>query len=139
MQEHRVSVGVETLQKAGCVVMVLSGGNPHSEEVEADGMADIARAAGVPGSKILVERDARNTWENVKFSANALGAYDHIYLVSDSLHVYRARRYLCRQQPALCARALPVARYRFGEFYLSKVKGLFHESAAFITDSFRRD
>ncbi len=138
MQEHRVGAAAEVMAKADCAVAVFSGGSPHSDSAEGDSMAEIAQADGIPDSRILVERESRNTWENVKFSANALGAYDRIYIVSDGLHVHRGKRYLCRQQPLLCPKAYPFARYRFGELYLSKAKGVIHESVRYIVDSFRK-
>ncbi|MBI4425836.1 MAG: YdcF family protein [Elusimicrobia bacterium] len=137
MQRHRVATAVEVMRRAGCETMVLSGGNPHSPRVEAAVMADLAREAGVPGDRLILEGGSRDTWENIRESLRFVQGWEAIYLVSDGLHAHRAKRYLCRQRPGLCGRARPAARYRFGELYPLKLAGGLHEARLALLDSFR--
>lgn len=129
MQRHRVEAAVCVMRLAGCQAMVLSGGSPHSPHVEAEVMAGLARESGIPEDQIILERSSRNTWENISHSLRTIEAWDAIYLVSDGVHVHRARRYLCRQRPDLCARARPAARYHPGELYGLKWLGALHEAS----------
>jgi hypothetical protein len=115
--------------------MIFSGGNPHSSAIEADVMADLAITLGIPNSQIVRERRARNTWENVRYSLAELKGYGTVYLVSDSLHVLRGKKYLCRQDRDICSQTQIVSRYRFGQFYAYKCWSLFHEGVAAIRDA----
>ena len=59
---------------------------------EAEAMAAILRAGGVPEAAILLEPHARNTWENARFSIPLLRAAgaSRAILVTDRLHMPRA-------------------------------------------------
>jgi uncharacterized SAM-binding protein YcdF (DUF218 family) len=92
-----------------CGTLVLSGGAAHNAFVEADAMAEIARQLGVADDRIVPERRARDTWENVAFSLPVLEGRGALYVVSEALHARRGARYLCEQRPDLCARVQPVA------------------------------
>ncbi len=135
MQRERVEVAAKLMKKAGCDQMVLSGGNPHSSSIEAEVMGDLAHAAGIPISQIALERRSHNTWENVTNSLPLLIPVDTIFIVSDSLHVHRGKRYLCQQKPDLCVRTIPISSYSPGRYYPYKCWSLFHESFAFIRDA----
>jgi uncharacterized SAM-binding protein YcdF (DUF218 family) len=60
---------------------------------EADAIADLLVAAGVPEAALRVERDARNTYENALRSAALLAADDvrAVWLVTQPFHGRRAR------------------------------------------------
>lgn len=138
MQSHRVTTAAATMERADCERMILSGGNPHSNTVESDVMEGLAQQAGVPQQKISLERRARNTWENIGYSLPFLEGVETIYIVSDSIHAHRGRRYLCRQRPDLCDRALAVARYRFAEMFFLKFPASLHEGLTRLRDFFLR-
>jgi vancomycin permeability regulator SanA len=109
VQRIRVEAGVATLRAFGCERLVLSGGAAHNRFVEADAMAEIARALGVDAAHVSLERAARNTWENVARSLPLVADEEVLYVVSEALHARRGVRYVCRQQPDRCTRSLPVA------------------------------
>jgi len=60
---------------------------------EAEAIAAICRAAGVAGGRIVLERQARSTAENIAFSAALLDRHGiaRVTLVSDYYHLPRAR------------------------------------------------
>ena len=134
VQELRVSAAVAAFRDQGCERMVLSGGAVGNDVVEAETMAALARALGVPSDALVVEGRARNTWENVGYSLAHLEGADRILIVSDSLHVLRGRRYLCRQRPELCDRVRTVGAYRPLAGLWWKLPASLHELGAWIRD-----
>jgi hypothetical protein len=135
MQRRRVDAAVETMRAAGCGAMIISGGDPHGGAVEADVMGMLARNAGVAPEAIVLERAARNTWENVKLTLPELEKHPALYIVSDSLHAHRGKRYLCKQRPDLCSRARAAGFYRFGDLYALKFPGAAHEAVSVVRDA----
>lgn len=90
--ERRTRHGVALHQAGAASLLALSGGGPHPRS-EAAAMADMARAAGVPETAILIEDRSRNTFENAAFTVPLLierGAR-RVVLVSDFYHLPRAR------------------------------------------------
>lgn len=108
IQRLRVEAGVATYQANHCTRIVISGGAVTNTYVEAQSMADIARILGAPDHDLVLETHARTTWENIKYSISSLAQYERIFIVSDSLHVHRAKRYACRQNPSLCAKIFAI-------------------------------
>jgi uncharacterized SAM-binding protein YcdF (DUF218 family) len=106
VQRFRVEAGVSVYRKQHCDRIILSGGAVANGTVEADSMAGLAAGFGIPRQAIVGERRSRTTWENVGCSTPYLLSVDRVFIVSDSLHARRARRYACRQSPSLCARAV---------------------------------
>ncbi len=134
VQVLRVKVGVEAFRERGCQRLVLSGGAVANEYVEADVMSRLASGLGVPREEIVAEREARSTWENVALSIPLLTGYDTIYVASDSLHAYRGRRYLCKQRPDLCPRAVAIGGYHPFELLWWKVPASLWELRAWLRD-----
>jgi uncharacterized SAM-binding protein YcdF (DUF218 family) len=134
VQRQHARAAVSAMKHAGCARLIVSGGAVHTPFVEADVLATLAVQAGVPRERVLPERLARTTWENIRYSAPHMSSFKTLYIVSDSLHTHRGRRYLCNQRPDLCARALPVADYRFGELAAYKWRAAFHELLCFLRD-----
>jgi vancomycin permeability regulator SanA len=134
VQRERVGAGVLAYRRHGCERIVLSGGAVHNGHVEADAMARIARELGVPGEALVLERSARNTFENVALGAPLLAGYDTLYIASEPLHGRRARRYLCRQSPALCPRAALAAAYRPFDRIWWKLPAALYELRAWLRD-----
>ena len=97
-------------------------------------MAGIARALGVPERNLIIEARARTTWENLGCSQPYLQGYDRILIVSDSLHVHRAKRYVCRQDKALCSRIYAISAYPPLTLLWWKVSAAAHELLAWIRD-----
>jgi hypothetical protein len=112
VQLFRMRVAQETLERYACSTMVLSGGRPHSERVEADDLAAIAQSLRMTGPRLILERESGSTWENVRDSLPSLAGPDHVFIASDPAHAQRARRYLCRLDAELCPRVHVAARFR---------------------------
>jgi vancomycin permeability regulator SanA len=112
VQEMRVATGLRAYQSSNCDRLVFSGAAVKNQIVEAQTMAQIARRAGIPAVAISLETQARNTWENIKFSITSLAKSDRILIASDSLHAQRGRRYLCKQRLDLCERTFVAAEYQ---------------------------
>lgn len=82
--------------------LLVSGGSPHRSasllpDGEANSFAAIIQAHGVPKESIIVERDSRNTAENMRFSRNLLETILG-HLPAEILIVtrpYHARRAFC--------------------------------------------
>jgi len=88
---RRVALGVRLYQEGAAPILLLSGGGTGPCP-EAAAMQDLALAAGVPESALLVEAESRNTSENARNSARLLRAdgKSRVLLVSDRLHLPRA-------------------------------------------------
>lgn len=112
VQKVRVATGVQAYRTHNCDRLVFSGAAVKNQIVEAQTMAQLARRSGVQSEKIVLETQARTTWENIKFSIPTLATSDRILIASDSLHAHRGRRYLCKQRPDLCARTFVMVEYR---------------------------
>ncbi|MBI3553288.1 MAG: YdcF family protein [Elusimicrobia bacterium] len=139
LQRYRVATGVDLFRAQRCDLMVLAGGSPHSPFVEAETMSRLAFEAGIPKDQLVLEPRSRNTWENIAYSLPRLEKKPRVFLVSDALHIHRAKRYWCRQRPDLCANAYPATRYLPLRLYAMKWVGLLAESWSFVRDSFRTD
>jgi uncharacterized SAM-binding protein YcdF (DUF218 family) len=112
VQKMRVAAGVGAYRHYNCDRLVFSGAAVKNQIVEAQTMAQLARGSGVPSAKIGLETQARNTWENIKFSIPTLAKSDRILIASDSLHAQRGRRYLCKQRADLCNRTFVSVEYQ---------------------------
>lgn len=99
IQRWRVDLGVRVMRSTGANRIVLSGGSPANPYREAETMAGLARAAGVPDEVISTECRSNSTWQNVVYSAPLVEQYDEVILVSDPLHAKRAWRYWMEQHP----------------------------------------
>jgi hypothetical protein len=104
MQRMRVEAGVAAYRNHACDRLIVSGAAAHNEHVEAKIMAAFARELGIPDDHLIIEDQALNTWQNVSCSLPFLENHDRIFVASDTLHVHRAKRYICRQKPSWCDR-----------------------------------
>jgi uncharacterized SAM-binding protein YcdF (DUF218 family) len=134
VQAMRVAAGVRAYQESKCDRLVFSGAAVKNQIVEAQTMAQLARRLGVPSNQIGLETQARNTWENIKFSIPILSTDRRILLASDSLHAQRGRRYLCKQRPDLCARTFVAVEYRPFDRWWWKVAAAGYELFAWGRD-----
>ncbi|UWQ11710.1 YdcF family protein [Aliiroseovarius crassostreae] len=78
-------------------LIVVSGGVPQSGITEASVMADLLRETGVSEERIILEDQARNTWENIALSRPLIPEGAEITLITDSYHAPRARLMARRQ------------------------------------------
>jgi len=90
---------------------VISGGAAHNASIEADVIRRLAVEDGLPVSQVVLETRAQNTWQNVEYSLPFLDGFAHLFVVSDTLHAVRGRRYLCRQRPLWCDRVAVAPAY----------------------------
>lgn len=93
-EECRIGAAVRLFREGRARRLVFSGGAAHSPHVEADVMAEAARARGVPESAIRREGRALTTWQNLRFSLKLARAerWTTFLLVSTADHLPRARR-----------------------------------------------
>jgi uncharacterized SAM-binding protein YcdF (DUF218 family) len=99
IQKVRVSEGVREWRRGVAPRLILSGGPAHNRWVEADCMARIAEAQGVPASAIFEERQALDTIQNVYYahaimqghgwtSADVVSNWGHLPRAALILHHY---------------------------------------------------
>ena len=84
-------------------VVIVSGGDVHGDQVtQARAMADYLQRLGVVATKILLESQARNTWQNLVNSRKLIAQHWHregkprVTVVTSSFHVPRAMLYTHR-------------------------------------------
>lgn len=99
VQRWRVEMGVRALDRHAGSTLVLTGGRTRGPISEAAEMAAIARRLGVADDRMLLEGRSRTTWENVAFTRELVPSESLVVLVSDGVHVHRARRWWIRQAP----------------------------------------
>jgi len=88
-------------------LFVFTGGAVRHDIAEADVMAALARQRGVPVDRIVCERTATTTRENLERSLPWLEGARTIRIASNTFHARRARRMLRDRHPALFARVRP--------------------------------
>ncbi len=89
---------LEQAQKAyeqglGGKILVCGGKGTDETVSEAEAMAAYLKAQGVPDEDILLEKDSRNTRENLRFAKRIMEAngYQTCVLVTSDYHMMRAR------------------------------------------------
>lgn len=108
--------------------LVFSGAALPGLPSEADVMGAYAARCGVPAADIVLESQARSTWENVLYARPWLTESDEVMVVSDPLHAARALRMLADQAPELAGKAVRVPGYRVGEHAWRKIVSAAFES-----------
>ena len=73
--------------------LLATGGVGKHPPAEADVMAEIAIAAGVPPERVLIEPLARTTWDSARLCAPMIRArgFSRVVLVTDAYHARRTR------------------------------------------------
>lgn len=97
IQRWRVEMGVRALARHPGSTLILTGGRTRGPVSEAAEMAAIARSLGVADDRMVLEERSRTTWENVAFTRELVAPGSLVVLVSDGVHVHRARRWWARQ------------------------------------------
>jgi uncharacterized SAM-binding protein YcdF (DUF218 family) len=103
---ERVKAGVALWARGVAPLLCLTGGRTRGGDVaEAEAMADVALAAGVPRAALVVETASRNTYENARNLAAILrptGARERtavavaVVIVTQPFHLLRARMHFAR-------------------------------------------
>lgn len=90
--KRRVLAGVKAFNEGRGSYFIVSGGPLKHATPEAVVMANIARENGVSDDVLLVEPEARNTFENAQFSGELMQAagLKRALIVSDAWHLERA-------------------------------------------------
>ncbi|HWG20241.1 MAG TPA: YdcF family protein [Terracidiphilus sp.] len=104
----RVTEGVREYERGVAPRLILTGGPSHGF-VQADVMARIAQAQGVPASAILTEPQAGNTIQNACFSTRILKAHggQSAEFVTSAVHLPRAGLIFSRMPIAWRAHPAP--------------------------------
>jgi uncharacterized SAM-binding protein YcdF (DUF218 family) len=91
-QLARVTEAVHEYERGIAPRLILTGGQTYRQYVEADVMARVARAQGVPDSAIFEEREARDTIQNACYSVRIMNAHGwrSAEVISDAPHLPRA-------------------------------------------------
>ena len=87
----RLDAAYDYLMANPDTLCIVSGGmGPGEPCCEADGMADYLIARGIPEGRIIRERQASNTAENIRYSMALLDPEnDHVGIVTNNFHVFR--------------------------------------------------
>jgi len=134
VQRARVAAGVRAVRRNHCDRIIVSGGAAHNARVEAEGMARLVLAEGVPASQLVIESRAQSTWQNVEYSLPLLDGFAHVFVASDPLHALRGRRYLCKQRPLWCDRVAVAPAYAPFARPLWNIGAVLYELHAWIRD-----
>lgn len=88
----RITEGVHEYERGMAPHLIVTGGAAHNHFVEADVMAGVARAQGVPASAIIEEAQALDTIQNACYSEHILKAHGwrSVEVVSSVSHLPRA-------------------------------------------------
>jgi len=99
---ERVTEGVREYHRGVASHLILTGAAAHNRYVEAEAMARIAEAQGVPPSALYVEPRALDTIQNACYSARILKAHGwhSVEVVSSAEHLPRAGMIFARLSEA---------------------------------------
>lgn len=91
-QLARVSEAVREYDRGVAPRLILSGGAAHNHFVEAESMARVARAQGVPASAIFLEPNAKDTIQNACYSVRMMKqhGWSSAEVISSTYHLPRA-------------------------------------------------
>jgi uncharacterized SAM-binding protein YcdF (DUF218 family) len=98
-QIARVSEAVREYERGVAPRLILTGGPTYRDYVEADVMARVARAQGVPDSAIFEETEARDTIHNACYSVRIMNAHGwrSAEVISAAPHLPRAAMIFSRR------------------------------------------
>jgi len=107
---RRVRSAVEVANAHGAPFLVVSGGLTLHPPAEAEVMRDLAVEAGLDADRIVIEDQARNTFENAVYTGRIMRerGWGRVVVVTDAFHMRRAL-YVFRTL-GLAAEPAPVVR-----------------------------
>lgn len=90
--QDRITEGVHEYQRGVAPRLIVTGGPAHNNFVEADVMARVAHAQGVPESRIVEESHALDTIQNACYANRILAAHGwhSVEVISSASHLPRA-------------------------------------------------
>jgi uncharacterized SAM-binding protein YcdF (DUF218 family) len=102
-QQARVSEGVREYERGVAPRLIMTGGPAHNNVVEAESMARVARAQGVPESAIVIEPKATSTIENACFSARIMkqNGWHSAEVITSKYHLPRSGMIFSHLPPEL--------------------------------------
>ena len=92
VQKTRMDAAITLYKEKKVRCILISGGSVRNTYTEADIMASYASKCGIPSKALHLERQAKNTYENLLY-AKALcdtHAWKHVIVVTSCFHVRRA-------------------------------------------------
>jgi uncharacterized SAM-binding protein YcdF (DUF218 family) len=94
----RVTEAVNEYERGVAPRMIITGGPAHNQFVEAEVMARVAEAQGIPAGAIVEERTAQNTMENTCDSLRIMRnhGWGSAEVISGAIHLPRAGLILSR-------------------------------------------
>ncbi len=129
LQHWRARIAARSISpSASATTIICTGAAIDSERSEAAVLADLLCELGVPPELIVLEERARSTWQNMEFAALLVADAEVIKVASNSLHAWRARRFLRRQDLELARRLAAADDYRFGEYWWLKTPLAIYEA-----------
>jgi len=127
VQRWRCRIAVRSLDPGRSSVLIMTGAATGGRRSEAEVMACYARdVLGVPAQQIMLEEQARSTWDNITYSLPLAEQFSAIKIASDPFHVRKAHHYVARIRPDLVTRLEPARCYRPGEYLALKAATLAH-------------
>jgi uncharacterized SAM-binding protein YcdF (DUF218 family) len=98
MELERVTEAVDEYERGVAPRMIITGGAAHNQYVEADVMARVAEAQGIPAGAIIEERTAMDTIENTCDSLEIMQrhGWESAEVVSSASHLPRTGLILSR-------------------------------------------
>lgn len=90
--KYRLDAAMEYLQENPDTLCIVSGGQGANETCsEAEGMADYLQKNGIEETRILLEKESKNTLENIANSKVILGEnYNGVGIITNNFHMFRA-------------------------------------------------
>ena len=127
-QRWRCRIAVRSLDPGRSSTLIMTGAATRGRRSEAEVMASYAQdILGVPAQQIMLEEQARSTWDNINYSLPLAEQFTAIKIASDPFHARKAHRYVARIRPDLVTRLEPARCYRPGEYVLLKAAILAYE------------
>ncbi|MBR6644472.1 MAG: YdcF family protein [Clostridia bacterium] len=88
--ENRLNAIIPYLEEHENTAVIVSGGvGEHETFSEADVMAEYFMQHGISGERIILEDQAKNTWENIEYSFDIIGKKNTALGISSDYHVKR--------------------------------------------------
>lgn len=111
----RLQVTLDYLGRHPDAIAILTGGQGSNEDcTEASAMARWLTDRGVEPSRLILEEQAHNTAQNIKYSVALMA--DHgledrtVMVVSNEFHLYRAQKIFARYGRTVCSLPAPTPR-----------------------------
>jgi len=140
--EERVEYAVELYKKGFAKKIIFSSGYKYAIK-EAQIMKALAVSLGISGDSILLEEKAKNTYENVKYTAKMLDDYNwnSALLVTSPYHTKRSSMVFFKVSPGKNIIYTPIPNSLFyshkNNASLSQIAAIFHEYLGIVYYKFK--